>query len=541
MSNPEAIRLCIIDDIKSVVDGLTAMNWEEQGIRVAGAASNGEEGLRLIGELQPDLVITDIRMPRMDGLSMLRTILDENHGCKVILISGYADFEYAQQAVQLGAFDFVVKPFSEEEMMSAVLRAKAAIMEEKIKLMSLREMENKLRESMPALRQEYFASLVSHRTSWKEASERWEFLNIELEPRGFVVMLIEIDPFREPIAEQSVREMELIRFSLLNIIQETLAGYARSVVFRTGHDQYLAVLNDTGASSPIEIAEQCCRNIDRYTKFTVSIGGGGRVEEISELPDSFRQAQRALSYHLFTEGNAAIMYDDIRQSGSQEPLALEYKDELLLALRSGNVGRTEAILSAISESLQQLISRQNPDYLLSLYDELAASAIRSFYEMVPYSDIQPLIQKFRTAQGTAGLPLASLQRQLLALCTEGAELVRRNSLSEGQKVIYKAIDYIKGNLSEDITVGECAAHVHLSASYFASLFKQVTGLTVTQYVTSERIQKAKQLLVEGAQVQEVASAVGYEERRYFSEMFKKITGQTPSEFRTGYHADRPEG
>ncbi|MBT2760370.1 response regulator [Paenibacillus sp. ISL-20] len=540
MSNPEAISLCIIDDIKSVVDGLTAMNWEEQGIRVAGVSGNGEEGLKLINGLRPDLVITDIRMPIMDGLSMLRLVLEVNPSCKVILISGYADFEYAQQAVQLGAFDFVVKPFTEEEMISAVLRAKAEIMEERSKRLSLREMENKLRESMPALRQEYFTLLVSHRTSWEEASERWEFLNIELELRGFVVMLIEIDRFREQVAQQSIQEMELIRFSLLNIMQETLAHYARSVLFRVRHDQYLAVLNDTGPSSPIEIAEQCCRNIERYTKFTVSVGVGGRVEEISGLPDSYRQAHRALSHHLFTEGNAAIMYDDIHQSGSQEPLALEYKDELLLALRSGNAVRTDAILSAISDTLQKRISRQNPDYLLSLYDELAASAIRTLYEMVPYPDIQPLIQRCRAVQGTAGLPLASLQRQLLALCMEGAELVRRNSLSEGQKVIYKAIGFIKGRLSEDITVGECAAHVHLSASYFSSLFKQVIGMTVTQYITSERIQKARLLLVEGAQVQEVAAAVGYEERRYFSEMFKKITGQTPSEFRAGYHMDRPE-
>jgi two-component system response regulator YesN len=540
MSNPEAVSLCIIDDIRSVVDGLTAMNWEEQGIRVAGVSSNGEEGLELINRLRPDLVITDIRMPRMDGLSMLRMVLEENRNCKVILISGYADFEYAQKAVQRGAFDFVVKPFSEEEIMSAVLRAKAEIMQERSKLLNLREMENKLRESMPALRQEYFALLVSHRTSWEEAAGRWDFLNIELAPRGFVVMLIEIDRFRERMVEQSIREMELIQFSMLNIMQETFADYVRSVVFRARQDQYLAVLNDTGPSSPIEIAERICRNIERYTKFTVSIGVGGRVEEIGELPDSCRQAQRALSHHLFTDGNAAIMHDDIQPSGSQEPLALEYKDELLLALRSGNVSRTEAILSEMSESLQQRISRSNPDYLLSLYDELAASAIRAFYEMVPYSDIQPLIQRFRTAQETAGLPLASLQRQLLALCKEGVALVRRNSFSEGQKVIYKAIDYIKGRLSEDIAVGECAAHVHLSASYFASLFKQVTGMTVTQHITSERIQKAKQLLVEGAQVQEVASAIGYEERRYFSEMFKRMTGQTPSEFRAGYHLDRSE-
>ncbi|QQZ58656.1 response regulator [Paenibacillus sonchi] len=540
MYNHETVSLCIIDDIKSVVDGLTAMSWEDQGIQVAGVSGNGEEGLKLIAEVRPDLVITDIRMPRMDGLSMLRAVLEDNRSCKVILISGYADFEYAQQAVQLGAFDFVVKPFSEEDIMAAVLRAKAEILEERSRRLSLREMEIKLRESMPVLRQEYFTLLVSHRTSWEQAAGRWEFLNIELDPRGFVVMLIEIDRFQEQVAELPIREIELIRFSLLNITQETIAEYASCAVFRARHNRYLAVMNDTGPVSPIEIAEQCCRNIERYTKFTVSVGVGGRVEETSELPDSYRQAHRALAHHLFTEGNAAIMYDDLHQTGSQEPLALEYKDELLLALRSGNAGRTGTILSAISETLQSLISRQNPDYLLSLYDELAASAIRTFYELVPYRDIQPLIQRFRAVQGTAGLPLASLQRQLLALCTEGAGLVRQNSLSEGQKVIYEAIDYIKSRLPEDITVGECAAHVHLSASYFSSLFKKVTGMTVTQFTTSERIQKAKALLVEGAQVQEVASAVGYEERRYFSEMFKKITGQTPTEFRAGYHPDQQE-
>lgn len=115
--------------------------------------------------------------------------------------------------------------------------------------------------------------------------------------------------------------------------------------------------------------------------------------------------------------------------------------------------------------------------------------------------------------------------------------MRLNSLSEGQKVIYESLDYIKSRLSEDLTVGECAAHVHLSASYFSSLFKKVTGMTVTQFITAERIQKAKALLVEGMPVQEVASAVGYEERRYFSDMFKKITGQTPSEFRASYHPE----
>ncbi|MFH5184413.1 helix-turn-helix domain-containing protein [Paenibacillus sp. TAB 01] len=130
--------------------------------------------------------------------------------------------------------------------------------------------------------------------------------------------------------------------------------------------------------------------------------------------------------------------------------------------------------------------------------------------------------------------MSGLEQQLLLLCREGAELVKKNTLSEGQAVIYKAQDFLLSQLEREVTVTECAAHVHLSVSYFSSLFKKVTGLTMTQYVNTERIQKAKALLIGGMPVQEVASAVGYEERRYFSEMFKKVTGMTPSEFRASY-------
>jgi two-component system response regulator YesN len=539
MANHEEISLCIIDDIKSVVDGLMAMNWEEHGIRVAGVSANGEDGLALVASVKPDLIITDIRMPRMDGLTMVRSILAQNHACKVIIISGYADFDYAQQAVQLGAFNFVVKPFTVGDIMGAVLQAKEQILEERSKLLSVRQMENRLRESMPVLRQEYFALLISHRTSWEQAEQRWRFLNIDLEPAGFVVLLIEIDRFQEQIAHLSVREVELTRFSLHNITEETITEYTRCVVFRARHNRFLAVMNDSKTLNPTQIAECVCRNIGQYTKFTVSVGVGGRVQETSDLPDSYRQADRALTYHLFTEGNMAIAYDELPLTGRQAPFALEHKEELMLALRSGNSQRTAIILKDISASLQALATQSNPDYLLSLYDELTASAIRTFYELVPFDDIQPLVVRFKAMRGNAGIPLSVLEQQLLTLCGEGAELVRRNSLSDGQVIIYESLNYIKGRLSQEITVTECAAHVHLSSSYYSSLFKKITGMTVTQYVTSERIHKAKQLLVEGMPVQEIAAAVGYEERRYFSEMFKKITGMTPSEFRAGYHLEAP--
>lgn len=534
MYNHEGIGLCVIDDIKIVVDGLTAIDWPEHGIQVGGTSSNGEDGLELIKRVKPDIIITDIRMPKMDGLTMLRAILELNHLCKVILISSYTDFDYAKQAVQLGAFDFVVKPFTKDEIIDAVLRAKAQIVEEKSQLLNVREMEMKLRESMPVLRQEYFALLLNHRTPWEHASKRWAFLNMELEPRGLVVLLLEIDGFQERVAGLPVHEIELIRFTMQNIMEETIREHAKCIVFRAAHNRFVAVVNDSAAAGATVIAERCCLNIERYTKFTVSVGVGTRVEQISELPDTYRQADRALTYKLFTEGNGAIAYEEIPKSDRQPPIALEQKEELLLVLRSGNSERAAEILADISNALQSLRPRPNPDYLLSLYEELASAAIRTFYELVPYRSVQPLVDRFKGVQAQAGWTLSGLEQQLLLLCREGAELVKKNTLSEGQAVIYKAQDFLLSQLEREVTVTECAAHVHLSVSYFSSLFKKVTGLTMTQYVNTERIQKAKALLIGGMPVQEVASAVGYEERRYFSEMFKKVTGMTPSEFRASY-------
>ncbi|MDF2936456.1 MAG: AraC family transcriptional regulator [Paenibacillaceae bacterium] len=533
------ISICVVDDTRTVVEGLKAMEWQAEGIRFAGTAANGEDGLELIKEKKPDIVITDIRMPRMDGLTMLRAILELQYACKVILISGYTDFEYAKEAVQLGAFDFVVKPFTEEDILETVHRAKEQIEEERSRLLSVREMEGKLRESIPLLQQEYLGLLVRHRTTWERTVKRWEFLNIPLDPEGFCVMAMEIDRIQELSADMTVNEVELMRFSLQNIAEETLREYTKCIVFRSSMNRFVAVLNTAPEDNPAPWAEAICKNIERFTKFTVSVGVGGYASDIGGLPDSYVQAVQALSCHMFTEGNGALCYSQMPRTDRQTPLALEQKDELLLMLRSGNGERAAVLLTDMADSLQRMTPKPNPDYVQSLYEELAAAAIRTFYELVPVPELQPLIDRYKTRRPE--LPLAGLEQLLQTFCREGAELVKRHHVSEGQALIYKSVDFIKNHLDREVRVSECAAWVHLSPSYYSGLFKKVTGMTVTQFVTAERIAKAKEMLIGGFQVQEVANALGYEERRYFSEVFKKITGKTPSEFRESYHPEGTDG
>ncbi|WP_168122532.1 response regulator [Paenibacillus sp. HB172176] len=536
MKHEERISLCIIDDIRSVVEGLSSLDWEEQGIEMIGTAYNGEDGLALIQEKSPDIIVTDIRMPRMDGLTMLRAVLEHNQACKMILISSYTDFDYAREAIKLGAFDFVVKPFTEEDILAAAVKARNQIIEERNKLLNVEAMERKLRESFPLLRQEYVSLLLSLPVPWSQASERWAYLDMQLAPENIAVMQLEIDGFQEQIEQMSVHERELTRFTLQNIVEETLNEHTRSLVFRFKQNRFVAMMNASHINEGIAWAEQCCRNIEQFTKFTISIGVGGVAAGISGLPESCSQAERALLHHLYTSGNGVISYEDVSQMEQPITVTLDYKDELLLVLRAGNAAKAGELLANMAKSLQELSEKPNPDYLLSLYEELAAAAMRIFHELIPYPEIQPLADRFKRIQQATGLAFSALQQQLEALCREGAELVRKSTMSEGQSIIYKSIEYLNEHLHREVTVSECASQVHLSASYYSSLFKKIMGMTITQYMTAERIRIAKSLLVGGTPVQEVAAAVGYEERRYFSDMFKRTTGMTPSEFRDSYHA-----
>jgi YesN/AraC family two-component response regulator len=272
---------------------------------------------------------------------------------------------------------------------------------------------------MPALRQEYFNLLLHHKTSADAAMRRWDSLQVDMRPSGMVVMLVEIDDFAAKSKSIPVREAELIRFALQNIVEETLRSYTKGIITRETHNQFVVVMNTSESISAHSIAEQCRANIENHTKFSISIGMGLEAEGLDGISESYQQALKALTSHFNTGGNAVFQFSDLR-------------------------------------------------------------------------------------------------------------------VSESDELINKALAFIHSHLHLNLTIPLCAEHVHLSSSYFANLFKKVTGTTFIQYVTQERMKRAKVMLLENKQVQDISQTLGYEERRYFSDVFKKHTGMTPSEFRQAY-------
>ncbi|KKO52394.1 response regulator [Paenibacillus sp. DMB20] len=534
--NPESnLKICFIDDIRTVIEGMARqIRWDLHGITVCGTAINGLEGMTLIHDCRPDIILTDIRMPKLDGLELTRRVKELLPQSEVILLTGYSDFEYAQKAIQLGAFDFITKPFSLSGIEEVVLKAKEKIQNERRKENRMAEMERKVMEGLPILRQEFFRYLLHHKADPQETKRRWAYLNPVLDPCHLFVMVIEIDGFRDASSRISVGESELVRFTLQNILEDTITLSAKVFILRDTATRFSAVLNMPSGATAMDLAEDCCSNVRRFTRYTVSIGIG-LPTHAHDLSVSYEQAIQALSYHLYTGGDAVMSYADVKFTAAVPPPHLRNKEqELIRALQAG--GRDEAleILDQLfhEQSLQQPLPK--PEYLISLFYEISFIMLRALQERVPYGDLEDLDIMIRERPIASLASVDDMEHMLKDIAVQGCRLIERRTRSQAANIIQEAVLFVRENLNRELHSADAARHVHLSTSYFAHLFKKVTGRTFNQFVIQERMEQAKRLLLEDRQVQDIAESLGYLERRYFSDVFKKYTGLTPSEFKQAH-------
>lgn len=530
------LRMCVIDDIKTVVQGIAnQIDWSSYGISIAGTASNGEQGIELIKSTEPHIVLTDIRMPKVDGLEMTRQILAWFPRTKIVFLSGYTDFEYAQAALRLGAFDYIVKPYTPQKIIDVVLKAKQSIEEEMHETMRYREMERKLRESLPFLRQEYFQLLLQFRTTPEQAQKRWDFLNIGLERERFVVMLTEIDQFTEQTDTLPVQEVELIRFTVQNILEESLREHTKGFVFRDHTNRYVAIFNPSDTVHAEAIAERCRENVNQYSRYTISIGLGEEVQEIHQISYSYSQAFAAISYNFYTGGNTVYKYRDMSPVHQSLPrYSPEKEKELFYCLRSGNLPKACSIVDELFEETVHASIPPAPEVVKGMCDELAFLINRVFSEKLTRDEMEGIERYQYQIKNLSSYKFKELQEHIKELCRIGCAFIQKRHVEDVNQVVEQVIAHIRQNVASNMTVNDYAKLVYLSGSYFANLFKKVTGMTVTQFVTTERMEQTKAMLLEGKQVQEIAQLLGYEDRRHFSELFKKHTGMTPSDFKQLY-------
>ncbi|MNI12601.1 HTH-type transcriptional regulator YesS [compost metagenome] len=495
--------------------------------------------MALIGEVKPDIVLTDVMMPVMDGIRMSRDVRERFPETKIVFISGHNDANYLRSALQIHAADYIFKPVKRTELQKVIQGVVQDLCAEEKERQLLKDMQVKLIQSMPLLREKFLMSLIQDGVAKTEGLlERAAFLNLELPlETPYLVLVITIDDSEEVYGGRSERDKQLISYSFLNIIQELIDQFLPGYAFENRVAEYVALLVlDDRLQDPeatlFSLAKAIRDNVQRWLKISVTIGVGERAENIGFLPASYRHAREAADQKWYMGKNQVITMDSL-EIGAASPIRFDasQSERLVSVLKSGEKHRLELEMESILEPLAQ-IRKDGFKYGRQVGLQMIALAGRLLL------DLNLLTREKEEEEAWALDRLLKLETMaelktfvsdyLYSICC----WIQEKRSGRSSNVIEQIQKFITENYAKNLAIAEIAAYVYLSQTYVSLLFKQETGETIYEYLMKVRIAKAKELLVDPRiKFYEVCELVGYTDPSYFSKLFKKMTGLTPSAYR----------
>ncbi|MDO5021831.1 MAG: response regulator [Eubacteriales bacterium] len=521
--------LLLVDDEPEIRDGLReVVPFEEHGFKVVDVASNGMEGYQKALELKPDLVITDIRMPLLDGLSMCNAIQKELPVCQFIIISGYDDFDYARQAIQLNTMAYVLKPVSKDEFIALLDNIKLKLDEQSARLNNFEKMKQNYNESLPLLIEMLLSSLISSGINQKAALERAAMYQIDISAYFYAVAIIR--PGHRRTTTDRAINYDVLILAIMNCVREALHDTERAFVFRhEGIPHVLFLLDENSTTKQerlIEILDRARHTAEHYIKTNLLIGLSSIGSGLASLPTLALQASSALSYSNIYDDNEVLCVSDL-EPGSKGAISPEESViiQLSTALKTND---SEGIRQNIKKLLQPL---KNAELTYKAYSAYLMEIMMVLFQIIRDIDIDDHGFENTLGKLLRCPPLSNAQNLLEDLFTKVGNDISQKRETSGSKIANEAQQYIQQNFrSENLNIESLCNHLHISSSYFSMVFKKETGKTFHQYLTQLRMDKAMTLLVQGdLRTSEVARQIGIPDPSYFSFVFKKHYGTSPSQ------------
>ncbi|GGF84540.1 AraC family transcriptional regulator [Paenibacillus albidus] len=519
----EKYKVLLVDDEPIILRSLkAAIPWTELALEIVGEARNGEQALRLVEETAPQIIISDIRMPVIDGISLMKEVLSQNAKRIFIFISGYGEFEYAREALRQGAFDYLLKPIDHEELTAMLKRAREKLdrQKENDQLMHSVQMLSML------ARERMFAEFTLgnqrplQQLSWLE--------NSELEGEYFMAV-VQLDDYAALTKQWSPEEKRLWLFAVRNIVEEWSLEHGVLTVFPFHNGEWVLLFPGSLYTNKKQLGEDLVSGIRRYSKLSCSVGLSPVAHGIDQLSSVYPLAARALVQRFYAHQAGVFTEEDFPADGRQE---IKYPKELEAALiesiRTLDMERMLHLLDELGLTIEALaLPKESAERLIM---EMLVVLYRQFEHLNLSSEGSHgrLLSRLHTF-GTLNEMLASLKEEFREWMAHSSKPVTRE---DGRSVVEKAKRYIESNYHKDLSIEEVAEMADLSISHFCTLFKQISGYTFLEYVTYCRMEKAKYILQNSnVKVYQVAPLVGYQDPRYFTQVFKKASGKTPTEYR----------
>lgn len=525
------LKIVIVDDEQIVLDGIKiVLEAADKGWQVEGTAMNGVQGLSEIRRIKPDIVITDIKMPDMDGLEMSRILRGEFPDIVVFVFSGYAEFNLAQKAIDLGVYNYLLKPMNYEEIYAALEKAEEFIEERRRFRLEQEEQIKKLKASIPILKEKLLLDLMHGTISTNDGVfYRLKYLNLSIQNAFFAVL--KIDDFDLITRDYNIEDKYLLLFAVRNITEEICSENCQEFFVVNDSDDSLCIIVNNQKNDKrfiMYLCEEIREKISTFLRKTVSIGIGRFVERLGGIQLAYSDCLTAIQGSLFNSKNVTVHIEEVLENISPAAYSIAMEKSLINAVKSGDLKLSLTEFDIIVKHL----NTSSLEYIKRVCYEMYVALNRSLYESGINTE-EILKDKYDLY---SSLATCTNPQEVFMLVSSVFELLAKSVLNQKQnhrtKIIGEVIKYIEDNYSNNVSLKEASEKVYLNINYLSEIFRAEKGENFTEYLKKFRVRKAVELLSRmDLKIYQISEMVGYSDPKHFSQVFKEITGVSPKDYK----------
>ncbi len=538
-------KLLLVDDEAEVRRGIISkIDWSKTGFEIAGEAENGLEALEVMERINPDVAIIDIKMPFMDGMQLAEVISRDYPATKLMILSGFDEFDYAQKAIRYNVMEYILKPFGADELMTILERLKEVLDEEKMRNADLEKLRNDYMESLPILKERFLNALITDVMDTDEIMEKARRFNITLPNGPSVVAIVKhnLDQSSIEISEDAMspfEEKELHGYAVYETCERIGSAQGCISFMRAGGETVMIIpLDEDGdIKQAFLILEEIRMVIEKTHPMTVTIGIGEYAGDLVSLHMSHEGAETALEHQLVEGSNRLLWISDLLpKDHGQYTFTEEMDRELRTTIRAGSREDIENVIkrhftTMRDEEISYLDCRLFINEMLTALFRIARSHNLNLVDLVEEDNLFILMKELEVLEKT--------EQWFLETCTRLNHHILENRMSGIQRMVESAKMHVRTQFHDsDLNLDTISQMLHISPSYFSRMFKKESGMTFIQYLTEIRMEKAMEYILEtDLKNFEIAEKIGYAEANYFSYSFKKFYGQSPTAMRKNKKAE----
>ena len=520
--------------------------WEELGFELVGEAADGEMALPLLIRQKPDLLITDIKMPFMDGLTLAKLAKKELPELKIVILSGYDDFNYAKQAISIGVEEYLLKPITKNALIERLSEIRSRYEHEKTQKEYYEKFQREMQVYEKNSNRDFFEALVCGSMDMMEVYKKAEKLGLDIVAEAYNILIFTMNS-EEDFSGQKEGYSEWEAESL-EMLEDFFSDNTSAMLFRCNIFSYGVLIKgqketiDENTRSCIDEIKKILDRKEQKRQWFVAVGES--VERLSKLQKSYHSASRAFSQR-YLYGENILYYDEMELMEHRSGQA-DTNDNAYLKNVDVNALNPAILQKFLSNGLQEETENFVKDYFYAIGQEPMESlvfrnyvilnvrfSVLSFLKSLGCDTEEMEPENTEEILAESGKNIESAITYAKKMISQAITIRDQNSGNKNRSILKTAVDFIDEHyMDEDISLNTAANVANVSSNHFSALFSQNMGQTFIEYLTTLRMNKAKELLrCTGMRSSEIAGEVGYKDAPYFSYLFKKTQGMTPSEYR----------